>query len=227
MNTITMNTLLLLTIALSAGGCAQLIGLEKPDDSDPDDRDAGGGDPVDAATPPEADAAGLPRDSVRRVFVTEGRYTGALGGLAGADQICQTEAMNAQLGGEWIAWLADGTDSPSTRFVQGTNEYRRLDGMAIASNWDALIDGTLDVPLNHTPTGMLTPGERATWTNVTADGQFRDRLDEGHCAGWTDETGNALTGYSGENNKSDSTWTLFGDFLIFCDSDLHLYCFER
>lgn len=41
----------------------------------------------------------------RRVFVTEGLYTGDLKGIDGANQICKEEAEKMELEGDWIAFL--------------------------------------------------------------------------------------------------------------------------
>lgn len=51
----------------------------------------------------------LPSDypGLRRIFVTKGRWSGNLGGLEGADKICQREADRRELKGEWKAFLGD------------------------------------------------------------------------------------------------------------------------
>jgi hypothetical protein len=47
----------------------------------------------------------------KSVFVTAASYTGNLGGLAGANQICSMEASQAGLSGTYTAWLASSTTS--------------------------------------------------------------------------------------------------------------------
>jgi hypothetical protein len=51
------------------------------------------------------------------------RFTGDLGGLAGADTICT--AMAAALGGNWTAWLSDADANVRDRILDA--EYRLLD----------------------------------------------------------------------------------------------------
>jgi hypothetical protein len=51
-----------------------------------------------------------------RAFVTRGIYDGNLGGLAGADSICQTEASQNRLKRTYRAYLADRDNALSDRF---------------------------------------------------------------------------------------------------------------
>jgi len=53
-------------------------------------------------------ASGFP--DLRRVFITEGSYNGNLGGLEGADKICQDEAEKQGFGGKWLAFLGGDSD---------------------------------------------------------------------------------------------------------------------
>jgi hypothetical protein len=51
------------------------------------------------------------------------RFTGDLGGLAGADAICT--AIAAALGGDWTAWLSDADANVRDRVIDA--ECRLLD----------------------------------------------------------------------------------------------------
>ncbi len=55
----------------------------------------------------------LPSDfqNTRRVFITEGNYDGNLGGLDKVDGICQKEAENLKLIGNWMALIGGDEDS--------------------------------------------------------------------------------------------------------------------
>jgi hypothetical protein len=59
----------------------------------------------------------LPSDfpGLRKVFITEGSYSGNLGGLGGADQICQQEAQKKGFDGNWKAFLGDEKVSAKER----------------------------------------------------------------------------------------------------------------
>src|SRR4051812_26024409 len=69
------------------------------------------------------------------VFVSSALYSGALGGLSGADSKCQGLAAAAGLPGAYKAWLADTTGAPISRFVHSTGPYRLVNGTTIAANW--------------------------------------------------------------------------------------------
>jgi hypothetical protein len=60
---------------------------------------------------------------VRFAFVSGTKFTGALGGLIGADQQCAALAGAAGLSGTYRAWLSDDTGSPATRFTPSTVPY--------------------------------------------------------------------------------------------------------
>src|SRR4051794_13048994 len=49
-----------------------------------------------------------PSNGHKRVFVTSTTYSGFLGGLSAADQLCQARANAGTLGGTWVAWMSDG-----------------------------------------------------------------------------------------------------------------------
>lgn len=131
------------------------------------------GDP--APTPPIAVASPTPVSTAfKRVFVTDGAYSAKLGGLAGADAICQFDASIAELcgnlcpDGSWKTWLSDDSNSPSTRFNHSSDDVRYIlvDYITlVAANWDDLTDGLLtnDILLSEDatpPSGIAT-----VWTS--------------------------------------------------------------
>lgn len=172
-------------------------------------------------------ACGLPEDNgdipgARRVFITDGTYGGALGGLDGADAICQREADIAGLVGGWRAWLADSTGSPPTRFeTRGT--FVRLDGMIIADDWDDLLDFSLDAPIMFTASGQVPPAGHC-WSNVGLGGIAR----EDSCRDWT-STSSTFAGSRAQYDLTDHAWSFNGSQN--CDPNLvpplRLYCFEQ
>lgn len=75
----------------------------------------------------------------KRVFVTSTSQSGQLGGLSGADALCQTRANAGGLGSTWKAWLSTSSVNAKDRVVDAT--YVRLDGVVVASNKADLTDG--------------------------------------------------------------------------------------
>jgi hypothetical protein len=162
-------------------------------------------------------------DGSNCVFVTSSRHEGNLGGLAGADAICQDRAEaggSRAAPGVYLAWLSDATASPSTRFTQASVPYRLVDGTAIADDWADLVDGSLDAPIQVLESGSLAPPVHAVWTGTETDGT-RDADD---CAGWT--TGSTGTfGLVGDHLGTTRRWTSGG--LGGCGFTLALYCFQQ
>ena len=93
------------------------------------------------------------------VFATSTLRNGALGGLNGADAICQERAGAGGLPGTYRAWLSDGTGSPSTRFRRSGQGYRLPDAAqtSIATDWTDLTDGKLRHAINVTELGETVP----------------------------------------------------------------------
>jgi hypothetical protein len=71
---------------------------------------------------------------LRRVFITDGSYTGNLSGLDGADQKCQAEADQKGFKGMWHAFLGgDGDDNTATERLKQSSS-RGLGGIYIEAN---------------------------------------------------------------------------------------------
>ena len=156
-----------------------------------------------------------------RVFVTSAEFGGNLGGLVGADAICQARAESAGLPGTYKAWLSDTTASPSTRFVRSTGPYRLLDGTRIADNWTDLTDKSLAVPIDVTEAGNPVAGSEHVWTYTDTDGTARSGA--GHCGNWGSAAGEGEGGT--HTTPSNDRWTQSG--FADCDTGAHLYCFQQ
>jgi hypothetical protein len=155
-----------------------------------------------------------------RVFVTSTVYGGILGGLDGADTICQQLAEASNLRGTYKAWLSDSTDSPSTRFVRSTGPYQLVDGTRIAANWTSLTDGSLRAPIKLTEAKSTVTGSEFVWTHTLVDGTAAPSDD--HCGDWKVATGN---GGRGTATLADANWTQSGSEA--CNTGQHLYCFQQ
>jgi hypothetical protein len=158
------------------------------------------------------------------VFLTSTVQTGNLGGLAGADAICQQRAQAANVPGVFKAWLSDTVQSPATRFVQSPGPYRRVDGVTVADNWADLTDGTLDAPITVAETGAVfnAPAGR-TWTHTLANGAAGGVLNA-HCLNWT-SSNNGDNGDEGQVTATSDNWTDFASGT--CNNTFHLYCFQQ
>ena len=161
------------------------------------------------------------------VFVTSSSRSGNLGGLAGADAICQNLADTAPtpLPGTYKAWLTGDGESPATRFRRSALGYQRVDGVTVADSWADLTNGTLDNPINVTQAGATVSSTiEAVWTNTGTNGaQSTSGYD---CINWTSSDFEDR-GDTGNAKVTSSQWTT-GFITAHCGFfSARLYCFQQ
>ncbi|MBW2529300.1 MAG: hypothetical protein JRI23_34305 [Deltaproteobacteria bacterium] len=190
--------------------------------------------------------------AAKLVFVTSGVFTGDLGGVAGGDAECQALAEAACLTGSYKAWLSDDTSEPNTRFTRATVPYYLVDGSVVADDYDDIIDGTLQRPIDLDESGLpgpttssITPDRnQLVWTGTDPDGTLCRHSNVTHPIG-DDETGNPRTcqdwtyGVDGTDNGTrvgtgfgwypaiDVHWTVTAVADNICGWSMALYCFEQ
>jgi len=169
------------------------------------------------------------------VFATSQGYTGNLGGLAGADAICQSEANAAGLSGTFKAFLSDNNTSAAARLDHSTIPYELVNGTPIAADWADLVDGRIDNALNVTASGSTV--SFYAWTGSDADGTkatyYLSDYPYGYsldltCDNWSMNTDSFhYLGARGSVNdlRAWSDWWQ-GDGSP-CSSSLRLYCIEQ
>jgi len=146
-----------------------------------------------------------------------------LGGLKGADKICQDLATSAGLPGKYMAWLSNETTSPATRFSQSTLPYVLVDGTQIATDWKDLTDGSLAAPIT-VDENLQTSYGKVVWSNTKADGSQYD--DRHHCDNWLRTLPDVDGVETGKSHLTNSAWSL-AYLLYTCNSTLRIYCFEQ
>ena len=158
------------------------------------------------------------------VFMTSSKHTGNVGGLDGADAICQELAEAAGRPGTYRAWLSDDSGAPSTRFIRATAPYVRVDGAIVANSYADLTDGSLlNTAINLTEAGTggaISPNQ--VWTSTGDDGQ--QQLAPDNCNSWT----NGAAGFNGDFGLKSSiapSWT--GSGTQACNLESRLYCFQQ
>jgi cysteine-rich repeat protein len=164
------------------------------------------------------------------VFVTSASYNGNMGGLAGADAICQSHADAAGLPGTYLAWLSSTFESPSTRFIQSPGPYTLVDGTVIADNWADLTDGTLRYPIDLSevagPGGLSSPGcnssVKMVWSGTSEWGTTLSNADN-RCVDWTSTSGGSQWGNYQVANRNWTTWCSGGT----CSWVAPIYCFQQ
>jgi hypothetical protein len=163
------------------------------------------------------DSTTYPIIDAGRAFLTQATSVGNAGGIAAVDAICASEASAAGLPGVvYLAWLGDGSTSPSVRFVQ-TQGYVLVDGTTVATSYADLTDGSIAATITMFADGTTTGSNPNVWTGVTPSGT----AESDHCAGWTISTGFGNRGMASDPNA----WT--GPALQGCGNVFHFYCFEQ
>jgi hypothetical protein len=154
--------------------------------------------------------------------------------LAGAAETCRTHAQDAGLPGaditgNYLAWLADDTDSPSSLFRRSGLPYRLTDPGAsqVAANWDALLDCTggqcLDHAIDHDEGGDPISDDFLTWTNVTTSGTPALGA---NCTEWS-TTAVPRFGLIGDIRETDPDWTEINGVIACGFGEMRLYCFQQ
>ncbi len=166
--------------------------------------------------------------SPKIVFITESLHNGNLGGISGADAICQADADAAGLTGTFKAWLSDATTSPDISFTKNPLPYVLVDGSIVADDWADLTDAWIYAPIDQTAAGSTVDDGYGSmvWTNTYYNGQRYDGAVDYNCDSWTiDSQSNA--GVYGQYQVMDlwSRWTYSA--RLACDRLFRLYCFAQ
>ena len=149
-------------------------------------------------------------------FVTSTVHSGNLGGLAGADAICQARANAVSLGGTYRAWLSTSAIGASARFA-GASGWVRTDGKPFANTIAQLVAGQIYYPLILNESGS-TIFSSAAWTGTDASGALSGVA----CANWLDGTSD-VAGTIGLIHAGSDDWTAWSS-VAQCSGLQPLYC---
>ncbi|MBL4818385.1 MAG: hypothetical protein JKY15_04020 [Deltaproteobacteria bacterium] len=157
-------------------------------------------------------------------FTTSTLQRGNLGGLSGADAICQARASAAGLTGTFVAYLSASTVDAKDR-ISDVAYFRVGDGALIANSKADLTDGSIANTMS-TEFGSLELGRRSfAWTGTSLGLKSPAGTGQGWCEDWTsDVTTDAAV--VGSNVSVSSTWEKIEIFDGFCDGAIRLYCFQ-
>ena len=180
--------------------------------------------------PSEATTAATPPSAPPKIaFVTSERWTGALGGIAGATEKCNAAAeRNPELAGrDFLPWLSSPGFSPAEDFKRSASGYILTNGTMIAESWEDLEDG-LDHPLSITETGEpLSPAPTATfdgyevWSGTRSNGE--PAPGESNCSAWAFEHVGVRIG---DASLASERWSDRGTGTV-CRLEFPIYCFEQ
>ena len=134
-----------------------------------------------------------------------------------ADSLCQAEADNAGLAGNYRAWLSDSFQSPAVEFTQLTTPYILPDGAVIAESYVDLTDGIIDTPVSVSP-NLSTPGNNLVWSATATDGTAISAPNgaQPFCNNWSSSNSLNET-HIGDSTATSASWTIAPQ-TVRCDS---------
>lgn len=149
------------------------------------------------------------------MFVTSTTSTGNLGGLAGADAICQARAQSVGLPGTYRAWLSTTTIAAIDR-LGGASGWIRVDGKPFARTITEMANGQIYYPPRLDERGNDVLEQLVfTATNVGGGSSSAD------CSGWTSDAGTSVDlGHTG-----GSGWSWTSHVRRPCNGAARLFCF--
>jgi hypothetical protein len=158
------------------------------------------------------------------MFVTRSTHTAALGGLAGADAICQGEADDAELAGTYVALLSTGAVDAVSRIANSTYAIRRADGVLLAADRAAFFSGPLATSPAFDASGAAVNASgfgRNVMTGSDGDGT---REATRTCGDWT-TTDAVAPRVSDLVSYDDAGW--FSGGVSACSVAQRIYCVGR
>lgn len=162
----------------------------------------------------------LPTDGVNYIFMTSTRHSaGSLGGLAGADAICQSRADEAGLDGVYTAWLSSQSGEDAITRVGDARGWIRPDGLPVADEVAQLRSGQFYYPPVLDENGTIAAPDLA-WTG-TYDGMFDALRGNTDCEAWTSDASD-MTSTAGDVGSVGSWWSAL--YLQSCAAELRLVC---
>lgn len=163
----------------------------------------------------------------RRAFVTSQTFTGNLGGVEGANAICNAAASKGNLFGTYKAWLSSNTSTPAGSMNKYNSFYRTplSANSLIATSWTTLANGALSSALDDDEFGNSVASS-FVWTGTTTAGAKESGADSAvTCRDWTSSSGSD-TGSVGSSGVTTSSWTDSGNNSA-CNIARRLFCIQQ
>ncbi len=162
----------------------------------------------------------------RRVFVTSILYqAGEIESLKIADARCFNRADDQGLPDalSYRAWMSDSTTDARDRFKRGRGRLVMVNGLVLASSWDALLTGALENNFEVTEKSETYHG--GVWTGTLPDGTAVPGSQ--HCDDWSTDS-YLKTGHYGYSDRTTPEWTFAADFdqPSPCNSAYAIYCLQ-
>jgi hypothetical protein len=162
------------------------------------------------------------------LFVSSTTHSGNLGGLAGADLICQGLADDASLSGTYVALISTSAVDAIDRISNTSYTIRLVDGTRVADDRADFFDNSAIAAPDKTETGAVAsrigsdPSDPiSVMTGSNADGTFFFNLS---CSDWTSTSGGPTVGFA---DWSSAFFGNIGTRGCNLSSTEHIYCIGR
>ena len=155
---------------------------------------------------------------LNRLFITSSNYTGSqIGGLSGADALCNAHARAAKLPGQFSAFLSTASVNAVDRFA-GKSGWIRADGRPVTDTLAATVSPAPQMFYFAAADewGHLSSGSSlgSYWTGSSLSGKY---VSGKTCGDWTQDDSEGLAG-----NVDIQTWV--GYASASCSTPLPLLC---
>jgi hypothetical protein len=185
-------------------------------DASTDAGDAGADADADAATCP---VGALCDGTYNYAFITSTQQSvTTIGGVAGADALCDARALAAGLPGTYVAWISSSTSNAKDRLGTASG-WVRTDRRPFAASAEDPYASKLLYPLNLDETGALAPADPIA-TATEPDGTVATE----HCLDWTSVSG-ADHAYGGYPFIGSMRWSIGSYFT--CNDPTRVYCLGK
>lgn len=158
-----------------------------------------------------------------RIFITSALYNGNLGGLAGADALCQGLAFQAGLSKTYKAVLGSQTVAAKDRLsllgavylFSGPNSKTKVFELG-TDLWSAFPANAINIDQNFSAVSS------GAWTGSESGGA-NDTIED--CSGWSNSA-TSIDGSVGDPSQPNDLW-LEDPPDSACDASHHLYCISQ
>jgi hypothetical protein len=162
-----------------------------------------------------------------------------MGGVSGADVLCENDANNPANGSSYKALISDGVSRVACTsnncsggiaenvdwVLSPSTEYRRLDNTTIIVNTNASAIFDLDYSSSNLENTIdPSPSSAIVWSGLQFGGTFNWTNIDIDCSGWTSNSSGDF-GTAGQSNSIDAEVFTADDDP--CDSLQKVYCVEQ
>lgn len=165
-------------------------------------------------------STGVPTSAI--IFLSSGTYTGNMGGLSGADALCQNEADANNLSGYYFAFLSSYEAAIINRIPDAA--FVNTNGATIAESRSSLFSSNILASIDYYPDGTQETAAFTVWTGTTSSGYLDS---SNNCTGWISNTGTGRTGTGlmpASTDTLDSTWVYKESSD--CSVARHIFCVQ-